>query len=215
MNPSISNQTNQNRSPLIIGLLFFGIAFVLVLFGVIIASFASSRSGTLVLNYSPASAVATINGKEYSAGEYSLPVGTYEVSVSKLGFETETETIIVSGNSKTPALFILNPNSEFTKNWYTTNKSDAMLADGIVGQMDEFSSAQTLAENPIIKKLPIKYTDFQIYSSSCDNSFCINIYAAPENREKALEYFIDNLDKNIGKYKIIFMDYTNPFTGDY
>ena len=68
---------------------------------------------------------------------------------------------------------------------------------------------------PILKKLPIYEEDFYIYQQGCDEpTLCILIDTNEDYYNAAINYFRKNLDSDVGKYRFIFYDYSNPFLGE-
>ena len=170
---------------------------------------------TVDLLYTPSSAVATIDGKEYPSGEIQLPPGRHEVIVEKYGFETESTTIETYPGQTTPAYFVLDSNQPFTADWYSNNYDDALTAQGISSREYDDQRVDILDEYPAFKKLPVKQNGFSIYQATCNGTqICVTIDASNAFRNEAIEYFRKNIDSDLGRYYFTFKNYTNPFMGE-
>lgn len=209
--PSIHNSTTK---PLPI--LFVFIAFcIIVIFGILIYFSINHHFATINLLFTPISATATIDGKTYSSGNIRITPGHHELIIEKYGFETISTTLDLSPNQTTSAHFILNPNTDFTANWYNEHPDDAKLAEGINTYAFDSASAKLYQSYPALSKLPIKTDHFSLYQSSCtEETACILIDANPAYYESAIDYFKTKIDPNMGRYQFIFKDYFNPFKGE-
>ena len=158
-----------------------------------------SHLSTIDLLYTPASATATIDGKEYTSGKIQLPPGTHETHSSQT----------------TPAHFALEPNESFTTNWYENNYNDALIAQGISSQQFNEQRASTLEKYPALKELSIEQKGFTIYQATCNGTqVCIMIDASNAYRNEAIEFLRKYIDQDLGRYYFSFRNYSNPFLGE-
>ena len=194
---------------------FVGVLACMVIIYSIIAIIKSIPPTRIVLNYTPSSAVATINGVEISERVLDYPPGDYTIEIKKYGFETFTTTIAL-GQFETKNLFVtLQPVMPFTENWFDKNPEDGAIADGEASYNYDAAAGQMLKDYPVIKKLPIKREDFNIYYGICKDDRCeIVIEAEQKYYDTAVHYFYNNLDSDIGKYYFVFINYGNQFQGE-
>ncbi len=204
----------QTRKPnyLALSAMLAGIPILIfIIFG--IKNLFSGSTTTIKLLFTPASAIATIDGKEYASGNIVLAPGVHEITVKKYGFQEQTKTLETKAGQTTSAYFILMPTEDFTMDWYKFHENDGRLSEGITSYAAEEENEKILKNFPVVKKLPVKNDNFNIYRQySCDNdTICIFIQAKPDKRNEAISYFKKNLDADVGKYSFIFEDYVNPF----
>lgn len=98
--------------------------------------------------------VITIDGKAVKEGGVTLEPGSYNVTVSRDGFASETRQATVQEGQVTTVAVILDSNAPETANWYTDNPSDTSKAEGIAGQIFEAETVTRANSLPILKRLP-------------------------------------------------------------
>lgn len=172
-------------------------------------------TATIDLKYTPVSAVATIDGEVYQAGEITVSPGFHEIKVNKYGFEEQAIAIDVPAGQTTNAYFILESNSDFTANWYATHSEDAIIAEGILGYNTDEDADDVFKKYPALSKLPVKTNYYSFFQTACDNyEVCILIQTDSAHRNEAIAYFRQEIDQDLGRYYFIFSDYHNPFMGE-
>lgn len=190
---------------LIVGVFVYSIIFIII----------AKNTATLDVYYTPLSATVTIDGKVVTQRENSVSPGQHEVRAEKYGFEPKTMTVNVAGGETSPVYIILQPNTEFTADWYAKHPDDSTMAEGITGYESDYESEKYYEKYPALSKLPIKQKDYSIYRQVCDiHEACIAVYAESNYREEALDYFREKVDSDVGQYYFIFMSYHNPFMGE-
>lgn len=174
------------------------------------------RLAKVDLFYTPTSASVTIDGVPYASfGTYKLSPGPHEFVIEKYGFETISTTLdLVSGYN--PAHFILQPNLDITQNWYKEHPDDQLIIEGLSSRNSNAKSDELLQKYPALTKLPQIKGRFSLHQASCYGSkTCVLVVSfSPAYHNKAIEYFRENVDSDLGRYYFSFKDYVNPFQGE-
>lgn len=197
--------------PIIVGCV--ALVFVIVII-VAIRAFIESNQPRIDLLYTPESAVVTLDGKIVESGEIVLPAGAHEIKAEKFGFESEEVTVEAEWGEATPVYIVMSPNTDESSDWYIKNEEDGRIVEGITGYRNESESDEMMQQYPILNKLPIYEDDFYIYHQACDEPICILIDTNEDYYDEAIKYFREELDDDIGKYRFVFYDYSNPFLGE-
>lgn len=147
-------------------ILYIIIAVVIVL--ILMVTFAlvhKSSTGILQITVAPTDSTITVDGENYELdedNEIKLKTGQHEVIISHDGFDSQTRSVTISGNSTTSIAVALTSNSSTTSNWYTDNNNEE-TQKALEGQSSYDFDQQTsnlLEEYPILKYIPYtKYTN--------------------------------------------------------
>lgn len=197
--------------PIIVGIVVIIFVTVIALF---IKSVVESSQPKINLVYAPTTALVTIDGKITQAGEIVLSPGAHEIKAEKFGFDSETVTVEAEPGKTKPVSIVLTPNREETGNWYNEHEEDGRVVDGAIGYEYDADSKEMLKDYPIIGQLPIINESFKIYQQGCDEPICVLIDADKSQYNAAIEYFREKLDSDIGKYRFVYTNYSNPFLGE-
>ena len=199
-------------APIVVGgviLLFVAIIVISV------KTFIEANRPRIDLLYAPESAVVLLDGKMVKSGEIVLSAGKHVIRAEKYGFEPEEMDIEVEWGEATPVHFVMTANMEEAKNWYETHTNDGRIADGIIGYRYDSESDEMMRRYPILAKLPIYEEDYYIYQQGCDEpTVCILIDTNEDYFNDAIKYFREELDDDVGNYRFVFYDYSNPFLGE-
>ena len=201
-------------TPIIVGCVL--LLFVVIII-IAIKAFIESNQPRIDLLYTPESAIVTLDGKVVESGEIVLPAGEHEIKAEKFGFESEELKVEVGWGEATPVHIVMAPNIEETEDWYISDKNteDGRTVEGITGYQYEEEADDMALLYPILKKLPVYEEDFYIYQQACDEpTLCILVDTNEDYYEAAIKYFREKLDSDIGEYRFIFYDYSNPFLGE-
>ena len=199
-------------------LVFWGIGGVfvlLVIIGIVMAIVTNIPPTRIILNYSPESATVTINGTLEDRRVLDLEPGKYIIEVSKYGFETYEAEVDLE-RFETETLFaVLEPSTVLTQNWYNKSPADSSVLDGRMSHEYDSNVRQMIEEFPIVEKLPVKSSEFEIYYGDCGEGNCEIVIKSDLGRyDKAIQYFYRSLDSDIGKYTFTFINYGNQFQGE-
>ena len=198
--------------PIVVGCIVLLFAVIAV---VVIKIVIESNQPRIDLLYTPESALVTLDGEIVESGEKVVSAGKHEIKAEKYGFEPESFTVEVGWGEATPVQIIMTPNKDETSDWYFENEKDGRIIEGISGHQYEAESDDMLLMYPILEKLPIYKDDFNIYQQGCDEpTLCILIDTNEDYYDDAIEYFRAELDDDLGEYRFIFYDYSNPFLGE-
>ena len=197
--------------PIIVGSIVLLFIIVIVLSTKV---FIENNQPRIDLLYVPSSAVVTLDGEMVGSGETVLSAGEHEIRIEKYGFDPENLTVKTNWGEVTPVHIVMTPNTDETKNWYAENEDDGRIAEGISGYIYDGEANRMIAEYPVLTKLPVFKEDFYIYQQACDEPICILVDTNEDYFEDAIRYFHEKLDDDIGKYRFVFYDYSNPFLGE-
>lgn len=199
-------------APIVVGCVIMMFVIIVI---VVIKTFIEANQPRIDLLYTPESAVVSLDGKMVESGEITLSAGKHEIKAEKYGFEPVEMMIEVGWGEVTPVHVAMRPNMEEAGNWYTFNTNDGRIAEGINGYGYNAQSDEMVRRYPILAKLPIYEEDFYIYQQGCDElTACILIDTNEDYFDDAIEFFREKLDDDLGKYRFIFYDYSNPFVGE-
>ena len=179
-------------------LLFIALAVVVIGAIVFVAIYQNSRnkelSASIVLEVVPSGAKSTINGRGVREGTTKLKPGIAEVVITKKGFETARQTVVLKEGESKYLGFVLVSNSPSTADWYQKHPEDAKRAENLSSLNYDQVSADDVKETPFILKLPFISSDEQFrvdYGQSETDSNQIVIYISAnsqEARNAALEW---------------------------
>lgn len=117
-------------------------------------NFFQANSSMIEVLVAPTSATITIDGKEYTNGEYVLAPGQYEVAIKATGFETYNGSVVVTDNHKSFVSVCLVPNSE-SGNYYETHAEDSTICQSA----EELADASAWDQNALLDDI-FEYTPF-------------------------------------------------------
>jgi hypothetical protein len=103
----------------------------------------------------PLAATAKLNEKTVKAGKLKVAPGTYTLTASKDGFASRSITVTVGAKETKFIGAALVSNRDDTKDWYQKHLSDQLLLESITGGNSSQQAQNLLAENPILKMLPV------------------------------------------------------------
>lgn len=179
-------------------LLFIALAVVVIGAIVFVAIYQNSRnkelSASIVLEVVPSGAKSTINGRGVREGTTKLKPGIAEVVITKKGFETARQTVVLKEGESKYLGFVLVSNSPSTADWYQKHPEDAKRAENLSSLNYDQVSSDDVKETPFILKLPFISSDEQFridYGQSDTDSNQIVIYISAnsqEARNAALEW---------------------------
>lgn len=179
-------------------LLFIALAVVVIGAIVFVAIYQNSRnkelSASIVLEVVPSGSKSTINGRGVREGTTKLKPGIAEVVITKKGFETARQTVVLKEGESKYLGFVLVSNSPSTADWYQKHPEDAKRAENLSSLNYDQVSADDVKETPFILKLPFVSSDEQFridYGQSDTDSNRIVIYISAnsqEARNAALEW---------------------------
>lgn len=159
----------------------------------------------------PRDASVTINGTQIGNGTQWVKAGTYAVIVKKDGFETQKQTVTVTGDKSDNIIAAsLAPKSKEAKEWAAKNNS-AYKDNERYGARQARAAGEYFAnKNPITKKLPFTDPYYKIGYVVDGQSITLTIITpSPRYRfyavEKIREWGYDPTD-----FVITFEDYQNP-----
>jgi hypothetical protein len=169
----------------------------------------SKNNATIDVLIAPSGSKVKLNGHGIRVGKIKVKSGEYTINAYKNGFtDGEVKVSVKVGETRFAGL-ILEPNDPSTKSWYDNHPEDASLADGIVGQRLGQDSADAVAENPLISKLPflgpsLEYRiDYGISAEGKDNPAIYIRAISPQARENAINW-IKKQGFDPGKMEIIY-----------
>lgn len=171
------------------------------------------QQGTVGVSMSvlPQDATVKINDKEYTnQTSIRLKPGTYTVTVSKEGFDSDTQELVVKEGE--PATFISMPApiSADARRWVTNNQRAYLELEGKAGELATQRGRELIDEYPLTKWLPLQKAIYTIGYKQPEEAVIITIDATEGYREAALQEIRD-LGFNPGDYTIEFTNYRNPF----
>ena len=189
-----------------------GVFFVFIILWAIITFAMRSGKVATVISVVPSSSQITINGEKTSNGTKYLKPGTYKISVSKDGFETNNQTaIITSEKDQNVIAASLLPQSDEAKKW-ANEHGDDYTKNEIYGSIQANSNGKFFAsKNPITEKLPFEDPYFNIgYVANTDQSIKLTISTpSPRYRFFAIEQ-IRKWGYDPTDFTIEFRDFKNP-----
>lgn len=172
------------------------------------------RSGKVpvVVSVVPNDAKVVFDNNTKGNGTHYMPAGTYEVTVSKDGFKSQTETVIVTDKKDQNVVAAsLTAVSGDAKKWAKEHEND-YAKNQVYGAIEADNNGRYFADkNPITTKLPYNDPYFTIgYISNDDQSVTLTVVTpSPRYRFYAVEQ-IRKLGYDPTDYKIIFKDFHSP-----
>jgi len=194
---------------------FLGLLVVVPLVWWLVSSTMQGNSVPVSVVVVPSDAAVKVGDTTYkNKTSVRLEPGTYTVTVSKDGFESTTQTIVVQKAYTDSIVAGLLPKSESATQWYKTHQSLYQELEGKAGDLIEEKSKVFNDMYPITKYLPIQKAIYTIGYKQVSNDptkgIIITINAGEGYREAALQEIRD-LGFKPGEYTIEFLEYRNPF----
>lgn len=193
------------------------LAALLIIPFVIWGIIAFSQRGTVAVSVYVAPHDASIAvGDQHFSGSSSIRVkpGSYTVTISKDGFQTNTQKIIVRDNKPNSIVSTLTPVSAAAQQWYKDNQDEVLTVEGKAGELAAQQGQDFIDNYPITKWLPLDNATFTIgYKQVSDDpskGIIITISALEGYREAALQQIRDK-GFDPSDYTIEFTSYRNPF----
>lgn len=190
-----------------------GIAFIVLVAWWGIATFVDQNGKIpVVVSVVPSDATVTFNGKSEGNGTHYLPAGSYEVTVRKDGFKTETEQVIVTDKKQQNVVAAsLTAESTDAKKWAKEHSGDYAKNQAYGAIEANSNGSYFTAKNPITTKLPYNDPYFTIgYIVNKDQSITLTVVTpSPRYRFYAVQQIRD-LGYDPTDFKIMFKDFHNP-----
>lgn len=165
----------------------------------------------VVVKTVPKDSSIIINGKKYSGSSLYIEPGKYNITISKDGFLSHSQELIVNEVDNPKVYVGLSPDSEEARRWQARHRSDYTDLEN-----QSFEYAQEYGENfqrrwPITKILPIKDPYFTVSYRVDENSeITITIKGtSPRYREFAIEEIRKNGFEPTD-YRFEFIGFSNP-----
>lgn len=201
-----------NKNLTLIGLVIVAIIVLpVVIWGFI--SFTERGTAPVAITVVPSDSLVKIDSQEYKGKKsIRLKPGTYDVSVSKQGFATDTQKLIVKENEEANLISLLVPTSDDAQYWVKKNQSAYLEAEKKASLLATKQGEDFTDRHPITKWLPLQKATYLIGYRQVEGSddIIITISATEGFREAALQEIRDrNFDPS--DYVIEFNDYRNPF----
>lgn len=158
----------------------------LIFYGLYQSSKNKELTASITIEVVPNGAKSTINGRGVREGTTKLKPGVAEIIISKKGFETIKQTVVLKDGEPRYFGFALVSNSASTADWYDKHPEDAKKAEGISSRNYDESSAKDAQETPFIMELPFVSSDerFRIdYGQSDTDNNRIIIYISANTQE--------------------------------
>lgn len=176
-----------------------------------------SQNGTAPVSVviAPKNATVEINNQTFKGNEtIRVKPGTYTVKISKDGFETDTQKIVIKEDKTNSIISTLNPISDAAKQWYQNNQTEVLRVEGKAGQLSAQQGEEFINQYPITKWLPLQKATYTIgykqLSENSDEGIVITISAVEGYREAALQEIRDK-GFDPSDYTIEFTNYRSPF----
>lgn len=187
---------------------------LLAIFGLFTAISRIGKTKLAVMSV-PEDTKITINNQPASVGDNYIKPGKYTVKASKKGFASD-EVVVNLAKTPSTAYLIPNPVSAEAKQWFKDNPDQQLKREGIAGQRTDQESKYILANNEIIRLLPVTVVEEGPFSldygtnPNVKNKVFIEVSdSSPEGRVNALHWIrshgFDPTDLDIR-----FDDFSNP-----
>lgn len=163
----------------------------------------------------PGDARVTIDSMSYSNGTiYLQPNKRYNITVSKDGFATDTQSVYIGQNDRIIAAALL-ASSEQAKKWAEENQDKYLALEKVRGEAASEKGDKTQTNNPIISLLPFSNYLYTIgYKANptdpSGSSIIVTINASEGYRQAALRQ-IEDWGYDPTRLTIEFVNYRNPF----
>lgn len=198
-----------NKKILLLIALVFISAGALIFYGLYQSSKNKELTASIALEVVPDGAKSTINGRGVREGTTKLKPGVAEIIISKKGFETIKQTVVLKDGEPRYFGFALVSNSASTADWYDKHPEDAKKAEGISSRNYDESSAMASQQEPFLMELPYISGDeeFRIdygLRLSADNQATIYISANTQEAKNAALLWIKSLGYDPSKMNIVY-----------
>ena len=200
------------KGKIILILLSLAMLSAIVYFAII--SIDRSGKTPVIISSFPEDAVITINDTSIKTGTTYLTPGTYQLKVTKGGYDTYSRTVILEKTKQTLAIILI-PNSDEAFEYGKKNEAAYRKAQA-QGEIAAAEAGKVFSErNPITKDLPYKTFFYSVgyrmdQTDPSGNSILIEIDAMEGYRQAAI-YRIRQLGYDPTDFTINFRDYENPF----
>jgi hypothetical protein len=167
--------------------LIFDALLLLVLIGVLI--WQSTKVSTIDFDITPLDSAISINGKQYTNGQYSITPGSYKVTITHEGLEAKTFDINISPqNSVSVSTFLSDEEKTFDfyqqrANYMSYKKLEEIASSNNNITTDHDTSAESFIARfqedyeAFTTKLPIDYYESKGYGQTLEILKTINILA--------------------------------------
>lgn len=190
---------------------------IIVIFGGLFAfvgySFwhSNTYSATILLTYTPTSAVATINGEPIQSGKTKVKPGTYTIMIKKDGFASQSSSVVATKDQTNTVSVSLLSNNPSTADWYNNNPADQTINESLGAQSAAAAADQLQATFPVSSILPLAGPSYEVdYGASPDKNgqFAIFItFYTVTGKQDALDA-IQALGYSASDYETIYTDGT-------
>ncbi len=198
-----------NKKILLLIALVFISAGALIFYGLYQSSKNKELTASIALEVVPDGAKSTINGRGVREGTTKLKPGVAEIIISKKGFETIKQTVVLKDGEYRYFGFVLVSNSASTADWYDKHPEDAKRAENLSSQNYDKVSAEDAQETPFIMELPFVSSDerFRIdygQGEAGDNRIIIYISANTQEARNEALLWIKSLGYDPSKMNIVY-----------
>lgn len=200
-------QTHRKRFIIIVTTLF-------ILFSVWATIDAISHIGKIpvVVSLVPNDATISLSDKKIGSGTQWITPGTYTLTVSKNGFQTLKDSVIVTDKKQQNVIAAsLVPQTKEAKEWAVKHEKDYKRNEEYGAIQASSNGAYFSDSNPITKQLPFIDPYFKIgYTRNNDQTITLTINTpSPRYRFYAVEK-IRQMGYDPTDFVIVFKDFRNP-----
>lgn len=166
-------------------------------------------SAKITLTFAPKSSSARIGTLSAHFGNNDVKPGTYDVVISKQGFETYKETVTVKKGDAIVVEAALESNDPSTANWYNDHPEDYTIAQGIGDRRADNSARRMKAEFPIVDILPIVglYSAYRVDygpSPTKKDGYALFItYQTAKDKQRAIDAVAEK-GYDVDEYEVIY-----------
>lgn len=151
-----------------------------------------------------------------SNGDNYLDPGTYTVTITKVGFQSFTQTITTThGDAPKNIIAGLVPESDDATKWASEHSDEYSKLETLANAESDIANQAFAKKYPLLSSLPYKDAYYTIdYKLTDDGTPIILISTeSPQYRYVAFQK-VYSLGYNPADYVVDFTDYTNPLTED-
>ena len=198
-----------NKKILLLIALVFISAGALIFYGLYQSSKNKELTASIALEVVPDGAKSTINGRGVREGTTKLKPGVAEIIISKKGFETIKQTVVLKDGEYRYFGFVLVSNSASTADWYDKHPEDAKRAENLSSQNYDKVSADDAQQTPFIMELPFVSSDerFRIdygQGEAGDNRIIIYISSNTQEARNEALLWIKSVGYDPSKLNIVY-----------
>jgi hypothetical protein len=173
-----------------------------------------SRAGKIpiAIEVAPSIAQSKIDGKSVSSGTVYVSKGKHTLSASLPDFSTETQTLIIGGDTQTFSI-ALRPVNPAGQKFLADNPQYQSEREAVSGR--ETQGRLAVDQTPLINQLPVTNLaapykiDFSQSKSRKNGTIILIGGSSPEGRQKALQW-IRSKGYDPTDLEIQFTDFSNP-----